>query len=105
MVRLSIRRRPCHANGKGKGKGKSWWSEGIKGKGKGDSEKGGDKGKGKGKGSIFYGECHHCGLIGHSANRCPYLKGIQRHMPQLWHLGAFSESVPERARESRERSE
>ena len=64
--------------GKGKGKGKSWWSEGIKGKGKGDGEKGGDKGKGKGKNMIFYGECHHCGLIGHSVNRCPHLgKGFK----------------------------
>ena len=58
-------------NGKGKGSGeKRYQSQYNKGKGKGDG-KSRAKGKGSGKNSIFWGECHHCGVMGHSASRCP----------------------------------
>ena len=57
--------------GKGKGSGeKGYQSQYNKGKGKGEG-KSGAKGKGSGKNSIFWGECHHCGVMGHSASRCP----------------------------------
>lgn len=64
------------SKGGGKGKGKSGWFGGWQNKGapkgqSGENGKGaGAKGDGKGKGGGFQGECHWCGVWGHSQSRC-----------------------------------
>ncbi len=63
----------------GKGGGKGGWAKGSRGKGEGyqkASVKGEGKSKGKGwtgkgvQGSGFQGNCHWCGVYGHSQSRC-----------------------------------
>ena len=108
--------------GKGKGKGKSYggYNNGYgksygKGgdKGKGYSKggyKGGDKGKGKGKGkdsgggsvnikrnaagvAIFVGDCHNCGLRGHSSRNCPTAGGQYAHYGTCGKCGIYGHKV------------
>jgi hypothetical protein len=57
-----------------KGKGKGWQAYGGKGKGKGKGwQPYGGKGQGQGGqyNMPFYGNCHGCGLPGHSSRNCP----------------------------------